>query len=315
MQQVNQTLTPQAVGQLIGRTFESLSPELQRAARWLLQHQAALALHSMRTSAREAGVTPATMTRLAQRLGFDGFEALREPFMRQLASNAALTVPRRASRSRAAREAAASAAEAGSLHVARQLDNVASVRALNTPRALREAADTLLGAHSVCFLGMRACHGVAVHMHYVHSLMATNGLLLDDRGGTLADQITRLMPEDVVVAISQAPYTRQTVEGVLLAHQQQAQVVALTDSALSPIARAARHVLLFETESNSYFRSTLGATALCELLMATLAARGGAAAQQRLQQMKEHLRRSRAYWERAATPPAPAQLAASEGSP
>lgn len=310
MQQVDQELTPQGVGQLIGRTFESLSPELQRAARWLLQHQAALALHSMRTSAREAGVSPATMTRLAQRLGFDGFEALREPFMRHLAGNAAIAAPSSASRTKSDRRAPPSKEE--SLQVARQLENVASVRALNTPTSLRAAADTLLRAHSVSFLGMRVCHGVAVHMHYVYSLLATNGLLLDDRGGTLADQITRLGPEDVVVAISQAPYTRQTVEGVLLACQQQVQVVALTDSALSPIARQAQHVLLFETESNSYFRSTLGAHALCELLLATLAVQGGAAAQQRLQRMKDHLRRSRAYWERPGIAPAAASTEAAQ---
>jgi DNA-binding MurR/RpiR family transcriptional regulator len=307
MQQVDQSLTPQGVGQLIGRTFESLSPELQRAARWLLQHQAALALHSMRTSAREAGVSPATMTRLAQRLGFDGFEALREPFMRHLASNAAIATPRRVARS--ATGGSPPAGEVESLHVARQLDNVASVRALNTPQALHEAADLLLQARSVGFLGMRVCHGVAVHIQYLHSLVATNGLLLDDRGGTLADQITRLGKDDVLVAISQAPYTRQTVEGVLLARQQQVQVVALTDSPLSPIARPALRVLLFETDSSAYFRSTLGATALGELLLATLQARGGSAAQQRLHRMQDHLRRTRAYWERgeraAATALAP----------
>ncbi len=312
MQQVDHDLTPQGIGQLISRSFETLSPELQRAARWLLQHQAALALHSMRTSAREAGVSPATMTRLAQRLGFDGFEALREPFMRHLASNAAIAAPRRSSRSKPGR--GSSPAEVESLHVARQLDNVASVRALNTPQALRDAADTLLRARNVCFLGMRVCHGVAVHMHYVYSLVATNGLLLDDRGGTLPDQITRLQPQDVVVAISQSPYTRQTVECVQLAHEQQAAVVALTDSALSPIARQAQHVLLFETESSSYFRSSLGAIALCELLLATLSARGGTAAQQRLQQMKDHLRRSRAYWERPAATHG-ARNALMEGNP
>ena len=313
MQQVNQELTPQGVSRLIGQAFESLSPELQRASRWLLQHQTALALHSMRTSAREAGVSPATMTRLAQRLGFDGFEALREPFMRHLASNAVVAPSRRSSKSKPGRETSPSEAE--SLQVARQLDNVASVRALNTPQALRQAADTLLQAPSVSFLGMRVCHGVALHMHYVYSLMTTNGLLLDDRAGTLADQITRLRPDDVLVAISQAPYTRQTVEGVQLAHQQRAQVVVLTDSPLSPVARQARHVLLFETESNTYFRSTLGATALCELLLATLATRGGDAAQQRLQQMKDHLRRSRAYWERPTTKSPAARTPMTEGNP
>ena len=78
-------MTPLEVEQLIDQSFEALSPELQRAARWLRQNPAALALQSMRSTAREAGVAPATMTRLAQRLGFGGFEDLREPFAGQLA--------------------------------------------------------------------------------------------------------------------------------------------------------------------------------------------------------------------------------------
>jgi DNA-binding MurR/RpiR family transcriptional regulator len=257
----------------------------------------------MRTSAREAGVTPATMTRLAQRLGFDGFEALRAPFMRHLAGNAALASVRRVNPGRAPGGAKAAAVAAPAMHVARQLDNVASVRALNAPQALQDVADALLRARNVGFLGLRVCHGAAVHMHYVYGHLATNGVLLDDQGGTLPDQITRLQHDDVMLAISQAPYTRQTVEGVQLAHEQGAQVIALTDSALSPIARRAQHVLLFETVTNSFFRSTLGAEALCELLLATLATRGGAPAQARLLQMKDHLRRTRAYWERADTAP------------
>ena len=45
---------PERVEQLIEESFDSLSPELQRAARWVRQHGTSLALHSMRTSARQA---------------------------------------------------------------------------------------------------------------------------------------------------------------------------------------------------------------------------------------------------------------------
>lgn len=288
-------MSPDAVQQLIEQAFESLSPELQRAARWLQTHHAALALHSMRTSAREAGVSPATMTRLAQRLGFDGFEALRQPFVKQLAGGLPMAGGRR-------HNAGAGAAVTG---VADQLNalqqtNVSSALSLNSTESLRDAADALLQARAVYFLGMRVCHGVAFHMHYVFGLLAANGVLINDLGGTMADQITRLGRDDVLVAISQSPYTRQTVEGVQLAHDQHATVVALTDGALSPIARRAQHVLLFETATSSFFQSVTGAEALAESLLACVAERGGAQTAARLRQMQEHLRRTRAYWERPA---------------
>ena len=135
---------------------------------------------------------------------------------------------------------------------------------LNALEVLDEAAQLLLEARTVYFLGMRVCHGVAFHMHYVYGLLAANGVLITDIGGTMADQITRLGRDDVLLAISQSPYTRQTVDGVQLAQEQRATVVALTDSALSPIARRAQHVLLFETATSTFFQSVAGAEALAE---------------------------------------------------
>lgn len=284
--------TPQAIAELIDRSFESLSPELQRAARWLRQHQAALGLYSMRTSAKDAGVSPATMTRLAQRLGFDGFDSLREPFTRQLAGSAAPALASAADRVGGDEPAAQL-----NLH---QQSNVASAFALNSTAGLCEAADTLLHARNVCFLGMRVCHGVAFHANYVYGLLSTNGTLIDDLGGTITDQITRLSRDDVLVAISQAPYTRLTVDAVQQALDCRATVIALTDSQLSPIARGAQHVLLYQTTMPSFFQSTTGADALIELLLSTLAVRGGVRTQRRLLQMQEHLRHTRAYWDRPA---------------
>lgn len=283
-------MNSETVLQLIDQSFESLSPELQRAARWLQTHPTALALHSMRTSAREAGVSPATMTRLAQRLGFDGFEGMREPFVRHLADGATM----------ATRRAGGPAVEAAAKLNPLQQSNVGSVLTLNPCAALQSAADDMLQARNVYFLGLRVCHGVAFHMNYVYGLLAANGILVSDAGGTMADQITRLGRDDLLVAISQSPYTRQTVEAVHLAHEQHAAVLALTDGSLSPIARRAQHVLLFETSTSSFFQSVAGAEALAEALIATVAERGGARTQARLRNMQEHLRRTRAYWERPA---------------
>ncbi|MGH7879602.1 MAG: MurR/RpiR family transcriptional regulator, partial [Candidatus Binataceae bacterium] len=49
--------------------FEQLPPQLKEAARWVIDHPADVALLSMREQARRAGIPPATLTRLAQRLG------------------------------------------------------------------------------------------------------------------------------------------------------------------------------------------------------------------------------------------------------
>ena len=64
--------------------FSALSPELQRAAEYALQNANQLVVQSMRTFAVEAGVKPATLLRLAQRLGFGGWGELKEAFIDDL---------------------------------------------------------------------------------------------------------------------------------------------------------------------------------------------------------------------------------------
>src|SRR5881394_2078068 len=58
--------------------FGTMSAQLQTAARYVLDRPKDVALLSMREQARQAGVQPATMTRLAKHLGMDGYDGVRE---------------------------------------------------------------------------------------------------------------------------------------------------------------------------------------------------------------------------------------------
>jgi DNA-binding MurR/RpiR family transcriptional regulator len=290
--------TSDSIETLIEREFDALSPELQRAARWVRSNGPVLALRSMRTAAGQAGVSPATMTRLARRLGFESFGALREPYVSRLAGGSVPALPYvRRARALQRREGGEPLRELGRL----QLANVEAIGRRNTAAAIERVADRLLRAERVHFLGLRVCHGVAFQLHYAYGLLCANGVLVTDLGGTLADQVAQVGRGHVLLAISQSPYTRATVESVRQARTQGATVIALTDNALSPIAREADHSLLFDTASNSFFHSTTGALALAEHVLAAVNARGGAAVLRRLRERQQQLRTSRAYWEAPRT--------------
>lgn len=280
------------VEQRLDEQFDSLSPELQRAARWLRQNGPALAVHSMRQTARLAGVGPATMTRLARRLGFADFDSLRAPYARLLVPGHAPSPRRRPGSARSG----GLPAQLGALNSA-QVAHVGAVTDHNTAPALQAAAKALLRASRVGFLGQRISHGVAFQLHYGYGLLAPNGVLLGDVGGTLADQIATLGRSTVLVAISQSPYTRSVVDAVARARQQGAAVVALTDSPLSPIARGAAHALLYGCTAPALLHSTCGALALAETLLATVAQVGGSTVQAHWAQRQRQLALDRAYHE------------------
>ncbi|MDP1565171.1 MAG: MurR/RpiR family transcriptional regulator [Hydrogenophaga sp.] len=272
--------------------LEGLSPELLRAARWIETHPREVALHSMRECGRRAGLTPATLTRLAQALGFQGFEAIKQRCQESFSARGGY-----AGRAEVLQASARQDKDWLALLNEAQHANSASVGGLNQTVQLEAAADAMLKARRVFFLGLRASHGLALHLHYTYGLLASNGILVQGLGGTLDDQVGEMGPGDLLVVTASASYTRQTVESVAQARGQGAGVVALTDSALSPIARRATHTLLFRTDSPSYFHSMVGALALTEALAAAVAVRGGRKVLAHLQVRQKRLDSEGAYWE------------------
>lgn len=268
--------------QLIDRHFEALSPELQRAARWVREHPAELGLQSLRASARAAGVAPATLSRLSHALGLPDFDAMRRPVVEALTRGAGHA---------AAGEAARPLTQA-------QLSNVAATASRNPVEAVNAAADLLLRAQRLCFLGLRASYGIAHHLRYACDWLRPDTQLASDASGALVDQIAQLGADDALVVVSQAPYTRQAVACAQLARRAGVPVVALTDSPLSPLARLARHTLLFDAASPSFFHSMTGAQALAETLVAAVAARGGEPVVRRLAEVQARQHAHKAYWEK-----------------
>lgn len=269
--------------QRIDAHLERLSPELQRAARWVREHPAELSLQSMRESARAAGVSAPSMTRLAQALGFAGFEAMREPMIDAARALAEARTP-------------ADAPPAGSALARRQATNLASVGRLNPPEALDAAAAAVLAAREVVFVGQRASFGMAYHLHYTCDWLRPGTRLAADPGGAWLDAVAALEPPDLLVAVGQAPYAAATVQALALAQAREVPVLALTDAQTSPLAQAARHVLRFDTASPAFFHSMVGVQALVEALVDAVARLGGEPVLRRLRARQQALQRHRVYW-------------------
>ena len=71
------------IRKLLG-SFSELTPELQKAAKYILENPEDVGLNSMRTVAKGAGVKPATISRLSKSLGFAEYAQMRRPFRERL---------------------------------------------------------------------------------------------------------------------------------------------------------------------------------------------------------------------------------------
>lgn len=278
----------------IRKEIDTLTPELQRAARWVADHPSETGFLSMRQQARSAGVSAPTMVRLARALGFADYASLRRPLQDEMAGRS-LKYGSRASALQSAPEGTRIGRLAQEL-AGSQIEDVQSVQALNTPAQIEAVVRAIAGARRVGFLGVRASFGIAFQFRYAYNLIARNGVLFDGLGGIVHEQVEALDKNDVLIAISQSPYSAPTVESVQAAVKRGVTVIALTDSALSPLARGATHTLRFRADSVSFFPSMIAPLALTELLLARLAARGGKAVLERLAEVERRLTSQRAYW-------------------
>lgn len=293
------------VSRRITGLYPTLSPQLRRAARYVLDRPDEVALQSMRRLAANAGVNPATMVRLAKALDYPGFEAFREPFRQRLRHPSARYSAR-------ARELQARSRSESHDPYGRLLSELLAVDLGNMHETfetigfdrLGAAAEALGRAHRVYVTGLRSCYPIAFYFHYACRVFRTNIELLDGRGGTFADGLRGLGSDDAVLAISFAPYTRDTVKVVDYANANGATVVAMTDSPVSPLAAAAEHGLIVASASPSVFQSLVSAMAVAQALVATMLVRDGDAALAAIGESERQLRDFQAYWDdNMASPP------------
>ncbi|WP_423194933.1 Transcriptional regulator, RpiR family [Cupriavidus sp. H19C3] len=270
--------------------FPYLSAQFQEGARYLLDHPREVAIHSMRKVAANAGVQPATLVRLSQSLGFEGWQGLRELFADAVREGGTQPYARRARK--VVRDSGSNRLLAEMIEAQhRNLDALGAANADTLPRA----ADLLAAAPNVHVAGFRSCFPVAFTFHYVYRLFRSSVQLIRGDAGTIEMELRGLAPRDAVVVASFAPYSQESLRVAEAAREAGCKVIALTDSSVAPIALDADCTLLFSVESPSFFPSITAGVAMMEALVEQLLARKGKGAIRALEATEGQLHRTGAY--------------------
>ena len=273
----------------IVNTFRELSAELQRAAEFSLQNTNQLVVLSMRAFAAEAGVKPATLLRLAQRLGYNGWGELKDAFIDELGLRNDTYVSK-AEKLIAKGTQPQLYEEVFQAHQA----NLAFTQNENH-QAMEQAVSLLDAAENVYICGFRASFPIAWSLFYVYRLFNRQVSLIDGLASNIEVFTRELTAQDCLLLTSFAPYSRESLDVLRAAQQAGATIVAITDSPVSPLAQAADCTLLFSTDSPSFFPSLVSGMGLAECLLAMLVARHGRDAVSKIENAERYLIDSGAY--------------------
>jgi DNA-binding MurR/RpiR family transcriptional regulator len=271
-------------GQIID-AFDTMSAQLRSAARYVLDQPHDVALLSMREQARHAGVQPATMTRLAQRLGLDGYEAVRDIHAAALRGGEVGFAGKAGIQVASQKLKGDHALVADILHsIASQVGHLGESASIDRLVAI---AKVLSAARRVYCLGLRSSHAVAWHLHYILSLIGEKSVLLHGIGGTGGDALGHAGGGDVLLAASVLPYTRTAIELAEFAAGRGVPIIAVTDSEVAPLAQIADHLMVVPTASPSFFHTMTPAFIVSEILGALVAGQAGESAVEALRRFDE----------------------------
>ncbi|MXP62248.1 MurR/RpiR family transcriptional regulator [Roseomonas sp. M0104] len=267
-----------------------LPPRLQEVARFVARHEFDAATRSMRDLAAAAGAQPASFTRLAQALGYSGWDALRDGLIEaQREAGRAQGRPFSTRIRRAqpgAHEPALAATDlAGEMLAA----DAAGLARLDAGR-IGQAAAALHEAPRAWAVGFRSCRAVAQLLHYQLSLFRPHAVRLAGADRPEDLDFGAFQSGDAVLLVTFAPYSRASLLAAQAARAAGCVIIALADRPDAPAVEGAHHLLPFEAAAApGFFPSLTGALASAQALVAASFLLGGEAAMARLRDAEERL--------------------------
>ncbi|MEO0341899.1 MAG: MurR/RpiR family transcriptional regulator [Pseudomonadota bacterium] len=249
---------------LTGKLAE-LSPELRKAASYVLENTTAISLSSLRELGDAADVKPNSFVRMARQVGFEGFEDFRAPFKSDIMQGG----PSFPDRARWLQSLAEGGQMAGLYRDMAEaaIRNIEETFSAIDDEALLAAANDIWNCRKVYTLGVGINAANAQNFTYLASTGLNDFVQVPKAGSTAIDDLARADEKDVLIAITCKPYRAEVVEAVQLAKAQGMTVVSITDSPASPIAIPADHAFCVAHETPQFFPSSVSTIALLETLL------------------------------------------------
>lgn len=276
--------------------IEGLSPQLRRAARFVVDNPGEVATRSLRHIAQVADLPPPTFSRLARAVGYESYDALRDLCREALLDR----------RSGIAEKAQALLEGDGetpfvSQHAAASIYAIEALLRDLDHAALQDAARILAGARRVVLIGAMSARAFVDYASYLAD-MSLEGWSVIGRGAvSLAAETRDLGPKDAALVLTMEPYASRSIDTAREVANTGARLIAVTDSRLSPVASVAAQSLIVSPDSPQFFPSHVAATVLIEALVGMVVKEKGAEAQRRIADTERRSHHLREYWR--DTPP------------
>jgi DNA-binding MurR/RpiR family transcriptional regulator len=256
----------------------ALPPAERRVAEVVLADPAVAAFATVAEVGRRAGTSGATVVRLADRLGYDGWVGLQGAARADVDQHLRPATVRIREQQVGDVLGATAAREAENVH--RTLD---AVDRKQFARAVGLLADR---RRSVRVLAGSAQDGIGALLADALDLLRPGVERVTGTTIAVTRSLARTEPGDVLVAVDLRRYERWVLDAAAATVDRAGVVVALTDSRLSPLATPAEVAFVVTADGAGPYDSHVGTLALANALVSGVAARLRGPATERLDQVE-----------------------------
>lgn len=273
------------IAQRIRNIFSQLSKGHKKIANAVLNDYEKIAYLTAGKLGQLVEVSESTVVRFAYELGYDGYgefqHAVQELVRTRLTLNQRIDVTKERILKGDIIESVMTQDINKIRHTFEHLDR----------EAFFGATDAIINADNIYVLGARSSDTLAQLLSYNLSLIYDNVRHVKPMSiAEIFEQMLTIGEGDVLIAFSFPRYSSKIVSAVKYAKQKGAEVIAFTDSNISPIADKAKHLLLAQGDMASYMDSFVAPISIINALITDIT-------RKREKEIRERFDRLEQVWE------------------
>jgi DNA-binding MurR/RpiR family transcriptional regulator len=249
----------------------SMPKRLAQVAAFALANPDEIAFGTTASIAAASDVQPSTLVRLAHHLGYEGFSDLQSIFRARLRDRTLSYEERLVTLEQSDGGDEDASLLSGFISAASQ--SMGRMAATVDAETFTKAVDILAAADTIYLIAKRRAYPLTAHLTYAFSKLNIRHQIVASPNGVDPEMVQFARPTDAAIAVSFSPYAADSLSQATELVTRGVPVVAITDSAFSPLASQAS--CWFEVAEADFagFRSLSAAMALTMALPVAIAER------------------------------------------
>lgn len=253
--------------------IDTMMPKLSKGqkliAKYIEEHYDKAAFMTANKLGETVGVSESTVVRFATEIGYDGYPKLQRA-MQEMIRDKLTSVQRiEVTCNRMGNESVLDAV------LNQDIDKIRRTLEETSREDFDKAVKAIVNARKIYVFAVRSSSALANFLGYYFDLIFGNVQIVSTNSKTqIYEKIFRISKEDVIIGISFPRYSKSAVEAMKFASDRGANVIAITDSMISPLVKPADQVLLARSDMASVVDSLVAPMSMINaIIVATVLAK------------------------------------------